>query len=389
MRIRAWSVRAYDGEVAGEIQLLNWRASEGINGGNLSGDVSLDLTTRDGRNVDYGACRRLVGRHGLLQVGFRSIALTGEWLNPNGSVRERALLGEWVLSNVKPGTSSTTVKVEGFQWAEYPRFMLITDKLVFSSRDAGSVLTQLLRMAYPSIRISIPAWTAGHSIGMDRESVSGQVADALQEVCEQDPTVEWTIDTTPVWTGDALKQVRRTARYGKPELRRTNNTVFEAPEPGGRQGNCEIEGGGENFRDYAHTIFMLGSGEGSRQLVAKASDSRLGQVGYIPSTRALSRPDVNRQATLDAQARAELRRSQGTRDGQPSLPADPFTITTAVDMLPTLPRLGDRPRLLHRGSWGFPPTPGGGPAIDQQIRVGEVEYSAHDSIMETIKIKAV
>lgn len=392
MRVSFWSLNALTGEVAGEVPVLGWSITGKLGGSTLRATVGLNAATRNGRSPDYPEIRR---RHGLVQPGFRSLVAVGVLTDEAGHDIEatRGVLGEFLVDHTEPSSDSTDLPVSGVSWEAYPAYKAQSATQRYSSIDTGAWLKSMLELVFAGAAITIPAFTSNTvATGIDRPIFSGQWADAIREATDADPGVEWLVETTGVFDGPTLKSVSRSVRFGAPVIQRGTDLVFEAGEPMTRQGNCAISGGGERFADYARQVIGLGPGEGSKQLVSLASASALSARGYLDATTVASFSDVNSKTQLDALVRQELRRAQGVKNHEVSLPRDPWTIRAKVDHLTRFPRVGDAARLLHRQSQGYPGVGGfesGAMAVDEQIRIGEVAYSASGPICEDVEVRAL
>ena len=383
MKIRAWAVEAYSGKAVAELPLLDWSGSDGINGGSLSASISLDLASRDGSSSDWGAVSRMAGVHGWIQAGFRSLAITGEWLGADGEPSRRVLLGEWVVAHASLDSSERASRLSGFPWADYPRYIHDAYRRQYEARDAGEILAEVLGVAFGPLAITVPNLVAGYTVEVDRVPFSGQLGDVAQELVDQSPGLEWTVRCTPTWDGDRLASVQRQVVMGVPTLDRQSTIAFEAGETGTRHGNCTVSGGEPDMANYARDVIALGAGQGADRLVGRATDLRLGAQGYLFASKIVHYPEVHSQAALDRLARGELARSLDTRDGRLSPPLTPYEVTARVDALPEVPRVGDRARLIHPRSQAYP----GG--IDAEIRVGEVAYRGDGPTLEIVSVKAV
>ena len=390
MRVRYWSLNALSGEVAGELEFESATLGASIRegGGDLRAQLSLNKTTRSGASPDYPAIRR---RLAMVQPGFRSIVATGVQLDRDGNEVDasKRVLGEWVVDSLDPDTGSPLVAVTGFEWSGYPA-MLGLDATYGGPANAGWLLSSLLSRAFSGAAITVPSMTTGHSYALDRPIWSGQMGDAIQEVCDADPGLEWTVTTIPVWSGTALVGVNRVVTWGSPTVTRPSPNIFEAGEPLTRQGNARITGGGEVFSDYARQVVVLGSGEGSKQPIGVASNSGLTSRGYLNATKVERMSQADTQVAVDAQARGELARSQSSIGGNLSLPRTPWRVVAQADRIAELPKTGHTARLLHRQSWAWPGTGGtqqGALAIDEQVRIGAISYSVRGGICEEITME--
>lgn len=397
MRSRFWSLHALNGTKQGELDLLGWSADLDLNhGGQLAGSVSLNLTTLDGRTPDYPAIR---SRLAILQPGLNSVVVTAAQQKPayaDGPMVDdpatQALLGEYILTSTTPASDSPMLGVAGVSWDQYPRFLAIDRTEKHANVDAGWLAHRLLTRAFTGSGITIPAApVAGWTVDMDREIGAGQWMDAIEEVCESGDGIEWTIDVEPVWSDGELVSVTRSLRWGVPTIQRASSAVYEAPEPLTNAGNCVIRGGGEDFGLYSRLVYGSGSGEGDKQLLSVKSNAGLSGSGYLNATSTRSFPEATTQRAVDMLTEGALKRAQGLKSGNLSLPRDPYSVDVELDLIPARPQLGDVVRVLHRMSWAHPGTGGardGAMAIDEQIRVGSIRYAAAANVLRTVTVKA-
>ena len=403
MRTRFWALNALNGTKQGEIDLLNWQASHSLHHtGDLSGDVSLNLTTLDGKTPDYPAIRALKAivhpwLNTVVVTGVRQVPV-GPWSGVPHSYpvqddpASKRLLGEYIIEDEGDlSTDSPLLSIVGISWDQYPRYLTMDRAEKHTAVDAGWLAHRLLTAAFAGAGITFPAApVAGWTVDMDREVASGPWMDAIDEVCKSGDGIEWTVDVQPIWEGEDLVGVTRTLLIGIPTLQRASSVVYEAPEPLTTAGNCVIIGGGRKGSQYARKVWAIGSGEGDKQLISPLEDNSLTNRGYLNASTAISRPELTTKRPLDEAARWELDQRQPVRGGQRELPRAPYTIEARLDDIEERPRLGDVVRVLHRMSWAHPGTGGardGAMAIDEQIRVGSIEYAADSNVLHSVTIK--
>ena len=394
MRVRFWALNALSGEVAGEVGFTTATMSEALSPstkGRFRGQLDLNLTTRNHASPDYPAIRR---RLNWTQPWFRSIVATGVQQDRNGNEIDatKRVLGEWiVVGRGDLDTGSSQVPIDGIPWSTYPDF-LAWDRTRKLTTNAGGHLHYALTYAFQGAAITIPGFTTTWNYEMDREIYSAQYGDIIREVCKAEGGIEWYVETVPTWNGPDLAGVERVIRVAAPELTRTSTILLEAGEPLTRQGNARFIGGGEDASDYAAEVIGVGSGEGDKQLIESASDRSLQARGYLNATKAMSFREAQEGATLRALTRGELARSQGTLNGEASLPREPWTVQIEADRIAELPKLGHVVRLRHRQSWAWP-GPGdpstGAMAIDQDARIGDISYGVTAGHCEQIEVRAI
>ena len=394
MRVRFWSFNALSGELAGELHFSTATMSEALSPstkGRFDGRLSLNLSTRNMASPDYPAIRR---RLSWTQPWFRSIVATGVQQDRDGNDinSTRRVLGEWIVT-ARTGldTGSPEVPITGIPWSSYPDYLLLQATRTLTV-NAGGHLHWCLVNAYDGAAVTVPGFSTSWSYAMDRQIYSGQLGDVIREVCEADQGIEWWVESVPVWDGPDLAGVDRIVRVAAPEIRRASSILLEAGEPLTRQGNARFVGGGEDARDYAAQVVGIGSGEGSKQLIASASNSSLQQRGYLNATKAVSYREAQTQAALDSLTVGELARSQGSLGGQVSLPREPWEVVIEADRIAELPKLGHVVQLRHRQSWAWP-GPGdpstGAMAIDQEARIGDISYQVTAGHCDEIRVRAI
>lgn len=369
IRVRYWIVNALSGVVQSELPLTKATLTLSDEGGSMSGEVDLNAALRrqSERTIpDWPEIRRRIN---LVQPGLNTIVATDD---------SRRVIGEWIITARNRVTSATSMQVSGVGWEQYPRYRVLEAKRKHKGIDSLTLLRALLGEVFAGVTyVTGGPSTSGVVIDMDRAACAGYYQDAVREITEGEPGLEWVVECAGVWSGDALASVTRMLRFGSPRIIRATPLVFEAGEPMTRQGNATISGG-DDWTLYAHKVIALGSGSGSKQIVVSALDPSP-IPGVIRSTKVVQAGEVAARSALTRLAQQSLSEGVSMRE--------PWQVSARVGELAKLPQPYDSARLLHRQSYTFPGSGGGVAAIDEQVRVGVVTYAVDGPICESVEVE--
>lgn len=386
MRLTFWVADAKTGTIIGRLPIINASFQKGVHGGSFTGDVVLEALTDTGE-IDWDTCAE---RLDMITPLERTIVVTGTRMEQDGEAYlgeealagvGRTLLGEWpILWRSRP-THEGTAQIRCNAWEDRPS--AIAQDATINVRNVNPVVEAmgLLERVFFGVQVDVrpPAVPNPVRVDMERRAWSGQIADAIAELQEQDAGFEWLVGINPVWDGEDLVSVERVIAWGIPEYEHAVIMDFEAGEWGSTQGNCAIVSGGEDGSRWVRRVQAVGAGEGSKQLIGAALTAL--PPRRLDSTKTISASTATTQTAVDQIAAGELARSQSMWD--------PITLEVDITKTRFVPLVGTRARLVHMRS---PAWPGDGvtPAIDQMVRVGQVNFrSGREPVLERVTVAAV
>src|SRR5699024_6467116 len=199
-------------------------------------------------------------------------------------------------------------------------------------------------------------------------------SDVLEEIGEADDGFEWHVDIGATFSNGVPTRATRSIVWGHPVLSRSSSLTFSQASPGGRQGNLVSLEGGDDFSRYAQSVYGFGAGQGDKRFWIGISDPTGTRAGNLNSTKNVSFPGIEKESTLTALTRAELKRSQDLRD--------PFAATALIGKIPSLPTVGRQVQLRVDPTFTYPT------GLSQTLRVGQVEYSPTGHEVDLVKVLA-
>ncbi len=368
MRLRFWVCAAKSGNVLGEVRVSGGSTlTSRFGGGTCSLTVSLGhLTTRDGLGVDLAAAGRVLD---WLTVGRSTILVT------SGT----RVIGEWIVMKRGLVAPSGTVPITGMEWAGYPALRSLNTNFLYNGTEqmviARAAWDQAFKSFNTGMTITIPSsGSTGVVRSMSHLSHEAYYSDVLEEIGEADDGFEWHVDISATWSNGVPTKATRTIVWGHPTLSRSSSLTLSQSSPGGRQGNLVDLSGGEDFARYAQSVYGFGAGEGEKRFWVGLSDPSGTNAGNLNSTKNVSFPGIEKESTLTALTRAELKRSQDLRD--------PFAASALIEKLPSLPVVGNQVRLRVDPTWTYPT------GLNTTLRVGQVEYSPTGHEVDLVKVLA-
>lgn len=367
MDVRLWAVNAITGAVVSELPAVSGSFTSRFGGGTCDLTVPLgNLSLRDGSGVDWPAVARIVD---ALSTGRRTVVLTV------GTI----VLGEWLLVERPEIIGEGVLNVKGIEWDGYPALRSLHATYEWANTDQLTIARTLLLAAFQgwqtSFQLTVPIQSSGVTRTGKWRTREGYYSDALNEISDPEDGFDWRINHAGTWSSGRLTQVNRAVQFGSPEIKQSSSITVHHDGPGTRSGNCLSFEQTVDSRNYLHSVYAWGAGDGAKQLFYEKADDTLANQGHVKITKNLSYPSVTRPAVLAALASAELKAGQNLRN--------PAKAVLVADKLPALPKLGDLIAARISPTWTIPDGYSG------TMRVGEVTLQVVAGMLDTVEVGAI
>ena len=368
MDVRLWACNALTGAVAGELPPPSGKFTQKFGGGTCDVTVPLGNLRKRGTSApDWPAVKQVTN---LLTTGTRTLALTAG----------TTVLGEWWLVERPEQIAQGAVNVRGVEWDGYPamrslhasyKYATATEQLAI----ARTLLIDAFRGWQESFQITVPTQTSGVKREAEWRTREGYYSDALDEISQPEDGFDWRVTLTGTWAGGNLTKVNRAVRFGHPTIKQATQIKVRHDGPGTRSGNCPTFEQTIDSRNYLHSVYAWGAGDGAKKLFYEKADNTLANQGHLKVTRNLSWPNVTRRSALKALADGVLAEGQELRD--------PAKFTLIVDRVPALPVLGDLVEAQVAPTWTIPD------GYTGTLRVGEVSLPVEAGRVGLIEVGAI
>ncbi|WRS30608.1 hypothetical protein U6G28_02660 [Actinomycetaceae bacterium MB13-C1-2] len=368
MNVRLWAVNALTGAVVSELPAMSGSFTSRFGGGTCDLTVPLgNLKRRDSSEVDWPAVARVID---VLSTGRRTVVLTAG----------TNVLGEWLLMERPEVIGEGLLAVQGMEWDGYPALRSLHASYEYKTATeqlaiAKTLLLDAFQGWQEAFQITVPTSSSGVKRTGKWRTREGYYSDALDEISQPEDGFDWRVGHTGSWSGGSLTKVNRTVRFGSPEIKQSSSIVVRHDGPGTRSGNCLSFEQTIDSRNYLHSVYAWGAGDGAKQLFYEKADDTLATQGHVKITKNLSYPNIIRQAALAALASAELKAGQNLRN--------PAKAVLVADKLPALPKLGDLITAQIAPTWTIPA------GYNGTMRVGEVRLPVTAGMLDTVEVGAI
>lgn len=219
-------------------------------------------------------------------------------------VRGNVIMGEWLIWT--RDRSQRPIPIEGLEISSWFARAAVDGFATLTNVDELQLAKALVDHALakpfaPPMLVEDPGVSGNIIPKAEYATGSEYVGNILDELGSAIDGFDWWVDTD--WDNSSeLPTVTRTVRFAHPRRGRTLQSRIDIPARGPGQSGVSF-GLTEDATKVTTTVYMTGTGEGDKQLVARGQNNDL-YVSYPPLDFIDSRASYDTQVLLDAQASA-------------------------------------------------------------------------------------
>lgn len=286
---------------------VTYYLAEAITGDVVQG-VTLDVTSPDfARRLPGGTFTATVqlatDLDTLHQGDFTYLAALQTKMTPGAftinPVVNGVSIGSWLIWRAEFDDVTSTVNISGFEWGLYPKYRDLERDYVYTNRDQGLVLYDLLTDCFKggqAVDMFIPPTPVGQTVTMDQRYKTAKYGDVIDD---QLPGMEWFVWARLDDATAPTKVLRDViAVYGK--RAQMQQVPLIAASPGSPGGSLLSWKRTVDYSKVAASLYGFGRGQGDAQVTADRVIPGAVPAGGLIVTKTVTFSQVEDKATLQA-----------------------------------------------------------------------------------------